>query len=111
MLYVNSDGTIRLTRGDTARLTVSVVDDLTQESYEMSKGDSLTLTVKANVRSKEFVFQKKVFGSNSFIIDPSDTKDALFGKYKYDVQLNTESGDIYTIIEPSTFEILTEVTY
>lgn len=109
MLYVNSDGTIRLTRGDTARLTVSIANDLTQESYAMSKGDSLTLTVK--VRSKEFVFQKKVLGSNSFIIDPSDTKDASFGKYKYDVQLNTESGDVYTIIEPSTFEILTEVTY
>lgn len=111
MLYVLEDGTIKLTRGDTARLTVDLVNDLTKESYIMSEGDTLTLTVKDNVRSNEFLFQKKVVGSNSFVIDPHDTKDASFRKYKYDVQLNTELGDVYTVIEPSTFEILTEVTF
>lgn len=50
MLYVNSDGTIRLTRGDTA------------------------------------------------------------GKYLYDVELTTASGDVYTVIVPTTFEVLKEVT-
>lgn len=111
MLYVLEDGTIKLTRGDTARLTIDIMNDLTKESYTMSKNDTLTLTVKTNVKANEFVFQKKTIGSNSFIIDPSDTNDASFGKYRYDVQLNTESGDVYTIIEPSTFEILAEVTY
>lgn len=110
MLYVLEDGTIRLTRGDTARLTVDIINDLTKESYAMSQKDELTLTVKANVKSNDIIFQKKVIGSNSFIIDPSDTSSASFGKYKYDVQLNTELGDVYTVIEPSTFEILTEVT-
>lgn len=111
MLYVLEDGTIRLTRGDTARLTVEIINDLTKESYTMSEKDELTLTVKSNVKSNEFVFQKKVVGSNSFIIDPPDTNGAPFGKYTYDVQLNTEIGDVYTIVEPSVFEILTEVTY
>lgn len=110
MLYVLENGTIKLTRGDTAKLTVDLVNDLTKESYIMSEGDTLTLTVKADIKSNGFIFQKKVLGSNSFIIDPSDTNGASFGKYKYDVQLNTESGDVYTVIEPSTFEILTEVT-
>ena len=46
MLYVLEDGTIRLTRGDTARLTVDISNDLTQNSYEIQDGDMLTLTVK-----------------------------------------------------------------
>lgn len=40
-----------------------------------------------------------------------DTNTLDFGKYKYDVQLTTESEEVYTIIEPSIFEILPEVTY
>lgn len=111
MLYVNKDGTIQLTRGDTARLSVSITNDITNESYSMSEKDVLTLTVKRTVKDKDVIFQKKVVGSTSFHIEPIDTSGVAFGKYKYDVQLNKENGDVYTIIEPSCFEILPEVTY
>lgn len=33
MLYVSSDSTIQLTRGDTARLSVSILNDLTNSEY------------------------------------------------------------------------------
>ena len=49
-------------------------------------------------------------GSNQFHIEPEDTKFLSFGKYLYDVELTTASGDVYTVIVPTTFEVLKEVT-
>lgn len=111
MLYINEDGTIRLTRGDTARLTVSIANDLTNSDYSLNEGDTLTLTVKRTVKDSEICFQKVLTGSNMFTIEPDDTKELPYGKYKYDVQLTTASGDVFTIIEPATFEVLSEVTW
>lgn len=111
MLYINKDGTIRLTRGDTARLTVTINNDFDDKPYEITETDVLKLTVKRSVRDTTPAFQKSVTGSNKFYIVPDDTKDLVFGKYIYDVELTTVGGDVYTVIEPTIFEILKEVTY
>lgn len=111
MLYVSSDSTIQLTRGDTARLSVSILNDLTNSEYIIGEKDTLRLTVKKSVNDVTPVFQKVVKGSNKFYIEPSDTKDISFGRYLYDVELTTASEDVYTVIVPTTFEILKEVTY
>lgn len=111
MLYINKDGTIRLTRGDTARLTVMINNDFDGKPYEITETDVLKLTVKRSVRDTTTAFQKSVTGSNKFYIVPDDTKDLVFGKYIYDVELTTVGGDVYTVIEPTIFEILKEVTY
>ena len=111
MLYINKDGTIRLTRGDTARLTVTINNDFDGKLYEITETDVLKLTVKRSVRDTTPAFQKSVTGSNKFYIVPDDTKDLVFGKYIYDVELTTVGGDVYTVIEPTIFEILKEVTY
>lgn len=110
MLYVNTDGSISLTRGDTARLSVAIYNSLTESDYDMQPDDTLTLTVKKSVRADEIGFQKVSHGANSFKIDPADTKTLSFGKYVYDVQLSTANGEIYTIVEPSKFVIMEEVT-
>lgn len=46
MLYVLDDGTIRLTRGDTARFTIPITNETNGEEYTMQSGDILQLTVK-----------------------------------------------------------------
>lgn len=111
MLYVETDGTIRLTRGDTARLSVSITNDTDQNAYEMQDGDTLTLTVKKAATDEAPSFQKVLAGTNTFHIEPKDTAQLPFGKYKYDVQLITAGGDVYTVIEPTTFEIMQEVSW
>lgn len=111
MLYIEDDNTIRLTRGDTARLSVDVTNFPSGEEYVITDSDTLTLTIKKRESDTQHLVQKVIRGQNCFHIEPSDTKDMVFGKYRYDVQLSTSSGDIYTIIEPSNFEILKEVTY
>ena len=110
MLKVLPDNTIKLTRGDTAALTVQILDDVASEDYIMSSSDTLKFSVKKSVKDSEYTFQKVSVGLNKFVIEPADTKDMKFGKYIYDVQLETSSGGVSTIIEPSTFEILSEVT-
>ena len=109
MLYID-DKTIKLTRGDTARLTVPIINLANNGEYTMESGDILYFTVKKTAKDSDFLFQKSVTGSNSIHIRPEDTVTLSFGKYKYDVQLTTATGDVYTVIEPSTFEVMEEIT-
>lgn len=111
MLYVKSDGTIQLTRGDTARLSVDIENDITQESYEVQEDDILALTVRKSATANDISFQKKVVGTNAFHILPEDTEPMSFGKYVYDVQITTKDSDVYTVIGPCSFELMKEVTY
>lgn len=111
MLYVDEkDHSIKLTRGDTARFNVDIVSSISGENYAIQSEDTLTMTVKKSVKDDVFCFQKTVTGSTSLHVEPNDTKTLPFGKYVYDVQLNTANGDVYTIIEPASFEVLKEVT-
>lgn len=111
MLNITEDGVIQLTRGDTARLSVTITNDQANSEYEIADGDTLTLTVRKNPRDKTIVLQKSVVGSGNFYIAPEDTQEISFGKFSYDIQLTTAGGDVYTVITPNTFEILEEVTW
>lgn len=109
MLHVEGN-TIRLTRGDTAYLSVTIVKRDTGEAYEIAENDILVFTLKKYTSDETPLFQKRIIGGNTFHIMPDDTSGLRFGKYKYDVQLTTLRGDVYTVIEPSTFEVMEEVT-
>lgn len=117
MLYINGTE-IHLTRGDTAYLTVPLrkvlFDENGQTRYEpyiMKEDDTLTLTVKRSTKDTEACFQKVNTGTNTFHIEPKDTCDCEFNyKYTYDVELRTANGDNFTVVEPSCFKILPEVT-
>lgn len=109
MLNVLEDGVIQLTRGDSAHLKVSVTKD-NGEAYEIQNGDLLTLSIKKTVKDDTALLTKTIIGTDTFHIKPNDTSSLNFGKYKYDVQLTTKDEDVYTVIPPSTFEILAEVT-
>ena len=110
MLYVKDDGAIMLTRGDTARLMVPIKNSVDSDEYPIQSEDTLHFTVKKSAKEYEPLLQKVIKGSNVIHIKPEDTKGLSFGKYKYDVQLTTASGDVYTVIEPTTFEVMEEIT-
>lgn len=111
MLYVKSDGTIQLTRGDTARIEIVVKNSLTGETYTMDPNDIMTFTIKKSVKDSLSLVKKESKGHNAFHLEPKDTSELSFRKYFYDVQLTRANGDVYTVIVPTTFEILKEVTY
>lgn len=108
MLYIIGNA-IKLTRGDTAYLTIPLTL-ATGEEYIMQPADELVLSVKEHVLDTQPIMQKRITGGNIFHIEPNDTANLFFGKYQYDIQLNTASGDVYTVIDVDTFEILQEVT-
>ena len=109
MLNVFEDNSIELTRGDTARLSVTVTND-DGEEYEVQSTDTLTLSIKKKVKDSEALVSKIIIGSKTFHIEPRDTSGLPFGSYVYDVQLTTAEGDVYTVITPSNFTIAEEVT-
>lgn len=110
MLIVNSDGSIQLTRGDTAELAVTIVNKDDNTEYEVQSGDTLTLSLKRNIKTMEYALQKTVTGTSIIPIEPTDTSALEFAKYQYDVQLTTEAGKVFTVVAPSIFEITSEVT-
>lgn len=109
MLYIEGT-TIKLTRGDTAYLSVPITNTVTGNSYDIADGDILEFSVKKYTSDKNKLISKKIIGQNTFHILPEDTKDLPFGKYEYDIQLTTAKGDVYTVIDVSAFEVLNEVT-
>ena len=111
MLYVDKNNNIRLTRGDTAKFVLYRHNESIREPYNILSSDTLTMTIKDSIHDGEPCVQKTITGSNAFHILPSDTSDLNFGKYIYDIQPTTSAGDVYTIVEPSTFELMEEVTY
>lgn len=46
MLYLNSDGTIQLTRGDTARFNLTIKNNMSQTDYQVQPDDTLTMSIK-----------------------------------------------------------------
>lgn len=111
VLNISDTGVIKLTRGDTARFSVGILNEISDSAYSISNNDRLTLTVKKKVKDEDALIQKTITGATLFHIKPEDTSSLSFGKYVYDVQLTTSDGDVYTIVGPTTFELLAEVTY
>ena len=107
MLEVSKNGEIKLTRGDTAYLTVSV--NIEDEPYTVKTDDVLTLTVKGDYADEEALIEKKITGTTIFHIKPEDTKGLEFGTYVYDVQVTPANGDNFTIIADKKFKITNEV--
>ncbi len=108
-LIEKTTNNITLTRGDTAEIEVSLVDD-DGTVYEMQPGDFLTFSMKKDLNDKTYALKKYTDGTNIFKFVPSDTASLSFGKYKYDVQLTTSEGAVYTVIPPSVFTVGEEVS-
>jgi hypothetical protein len=110
LFNISQNGEIKLTRGDSAEVKIDVSYE-NGEKYVVKQGDKLVLTVKKKTSDKNALIEK-AFGENGTVkIEPEDTKGFNFGVYKYDVELTTKNGDVYTVVEPNDFHICEEVTY
>lgn len=103
------EGKIYLTRGDTAYLQVAIsLDD--GSAFVAHEGDTLTLSMKKDLKDTAYVLQKVVAANEVINILPEETKGLECGKYVYDIQLNTSIGEVFTIVAPSGFYLREEVT-
>lgn len=99
--------TIKITRGDSAEFDISI-SDASGQPYELQEGDTVEFTVKENVYSNKALIHKT---GTQVIITPEDTKNLSYKRYVYDIQVTLADGTVDTIIPPSTFEVLSEVTF
>lgn len=102
MFHLNGTN-IKLTRGDSATLSVSL------DGYEMQDGDALTLSCKVDPSKEEYLFQLTAV-DNAFTFTPETTAELPFGAYRYDIQLDTAAGEVYTVIPVSSFTVMEEIT-
>lgn len=109
MFKIASDNTISITRGDTGSFTLDI-KNTSGQAYDYSE-DTVLFTVKENTYAKDPVIQKEVEYEQNITILPADTEKLSYGTYVYDVQLTTAGGIVDTIIPPSNFVILPEVTF
>lgn len=106
------DGTnLEMIRGDTETITIEIDD----ETLKFIDGDVIHFTIKKSPYETVKVLQKIVTsfsdGVATISIAPQDTAELKFGSYWYDIQVTFSNGTVKTLVPPSTFKILTEVTY
>lgn len=102
--YDDLTNKVELTKGDNAEIIITLYDK-DGHQREIFSDDVLTLTVK-----KDNSGFSKIAQNGVFYISPDDTKHLKAGTYKYDIQIKTFTDKIYTVIPPSTFELMEEVT-
>ena len=107
-MFKISGNTISITRGDTAFFTLNITQN--GEPYDYSD-DTVLFTVKSNVYTSDVLLQKQVQYGENVVILPSDTNKLNYGEYWYDVQLTTSLGVVDTVITPSRFRVMQEVTF
>lgn len=112
---------IYLTRGDTAIIPFRLTDTC-GNTYIPSDKDVIEFTVKKDVADTEPTIQKRMVVTkipeptgNTLVqistkLLPEDTKNLDVGYYKYDVQVTTQFGDVFTVITPHTFRLTEEVS-
>ena len=105
---------ISMIRGDTEGI-LFYVQNKEGNPTPLEVGDTVYFTVKKNTRTSDKLLQKVITeftdGKALISIDPEDTKDFKYGDYVYDIQLTRASGSVKTVVKPSTFTILGEVTH
>lgn len=94
-MFEIKDGVIKITRGDSASLTVGLKKK-DGSDYVMKSGDTLTMTVRKVIGAS--VLMQIVSETNTIYIAPSDSKKLAVGSCVYDIELKTASGDVFTVI-------------
>lgn len=115
VFYIKNDSDIIITKGDTACIQIELTDE-TDEPLSLSDGDRVKIQVRDWKTDGILLFEGTVTldaetSIATWYIHPEDTKRARPGKtYYWDGEIELASGEVYTFVEPSGFEVLPEIT-
>lgn len=110
-MAVNISGTtIRMTRGDTLRVTLQLKDDDGNE-YVPQEGDSIRFAMKRTYEDEEPLLLKSIpIDSLEFVLNPEDTKSLPQpSSYVYDMEITYANGDVDTFITKAKLMLTEEV--
>ncbi len=102
MFSIDENNNVKLTRGDTARMRVTVKCD--GQPYKLQPDEKLVLLVARAVNMPP-VIKKTAPSANVFQFVPGDTSALELFRHRYTVKLVRANGDEHTIIPWSYFEI------
>lgn len=97
MLYIDEDQNITLTRGDTGIFNISLKTK-NGKAYTPQEGDSLRFALGKSWGKDTILIKPIPLDTCILEIEPQDTKDLEFKKYKYDIELTDASGRVTTIL-------------
>ena len=98
------DKTIRLTRGDSCVINLTIYEADGTTVYTPTENDHIIFTVKPDINNDYYEFKKYFVNGNTLILNKADTIDLNFGEYFYDVRL--ENNNNYdTILDQGVFII------
>lgn len=105
---------MRMVRGTTQNIVVTIQNE-DGTTYKLQSGDKLIFGVKLNPENSEYDIKKIVQNADSegncvISLIPEDTVGLAFGKYFFDVGLQTADGEFYMIVECDDFIIAKAVT-
>ena len=101
--------TITMTRGDTARIQISITD-IDGSEYVPAYGDSVRFAAKKSYYDDAPVILKNI-PTNTLLLtlEPEDTKPLQFGRYVYDIELTQRDGTVNTFIAKASLVLEEEV--
>lgn len=105
----DKSNTIRITRGDSLTINVTLTDD-DGFPYEPVEGDVVLFTVKKSASAQDILIQKEI-DTQDLVLDlvEADTENLAFGEYKYEIEVSTVENDHYTVIKNAPFIITEEL--
>lgn len=97
-MIIADNNKITIVRGNTGSLDVGVniVTNNEEEEYELQEGDKLIFRMSKTFQGEPLIEKEIQNGVLGFV--PADTEDLPFGKYFYDVTLESD-GLVDTIIQ------------
>ena len=116
-----------MNRGDCVNTNINIIRGTTNafgvriessdgEPYMLQSGEKIIFGVKLNTENSDYDIVKTVTvadytdGAYNINLAPEDTAGLNFGRYYYDVGVQTADGDYYMIIPCSEFNVLENVT-
>lgn len=105
MLVVDENMNIKLTRGDSAKLTLSLTDS-EGDAYDFSE-DEVRFGVKRSAFDTACVLEKEV-EDGEIVLTPEDTESMEFGDYLYGIEVK-HTVEAETEGEEDTVEIYTPI--
>lgn len=101
--------TITMTRGDTLKVLVTIVNADGTE-YEPVEGDSIRFAMKASYNADILIRKNIPIDTLLLHLEPEDTKSLKMPKeYFYDIELTHANGDVDTFIANAKLKLSEEV--
>ena len=113
---VNKRNEIKLTRGDTLRVSVSITKG--KEPYTPQDGEVVRFALKPptlNAKKSEYIQPDPLIlktipnDTMLLVLEPNDTKQLGFGEYEYDIEITLLDGTVDTFITATKFTLTREV--